>query len=220
MLTTTRSIAGGGDDENGFVRSRTKEQCPTFTMASWTASEEATLLQEIKTPTTLQDIAVRHNRTVGAITSRLHYIISRSILADKACPIGDIKTFLKRKAHSEAQKPLTMDFKETFTREKLQGLAEERRLQQLAVFIDREAANGVLSNAIQGKTSFLYERSQTNPLGSWSSPLTDEELIAGLKVKFPGSQISAVEEWVDEPLKRPGAPLTRVLKKGIKIDWS
>jgi hypothetical protein len=191
-------------------------------MASWTASEEATLLQEIKTPTTLQDIAVRHNRTVGAITSRLHYIISRSILADKACPIGDIKTFLKRKAHSEAQKPLTMDFKETFTREKLQGLAEERRLQELTFFIDNYVANGVTQSAVQGKTSFLYERSDaTNPYRGSSKALpTDWELMDGLKVKFPGSQISAVEEWVDEPPRRSGAPLTRVLKKGIKIDWS
>jgi hypothetical protein len=190
-------------------------------MAYWTASEEAALLQEIKTPTTLEDIAVRHNRTVGAITSRLHYIISRSILADKACPIGDIKTFLKRKAHSEAQKPLTMEFKQTYTREQLQRLAEERRLQQLAAFIDREAAIGVVNNAIQGKTSFLYEwLPQNDPFRQWSSPLTDEELIVGLKVKFPGSQISAVEEWVDSPARRPSDPPTRILKKGIKIDWS
>lgn len=185
-------------------------------MAYWTASEEAALLREIKTPTTLEDIAVRHNRSAGAITSRLHYIISRSFLANEACPIGDIESFLKRKSHSEVQKPPTMEFKETFTREKLQGLAEERRLLNLTLFINNHVAPHVLSAATFGKTSFLYERTT---VGGRDAP-TDEELIAGLKVKFPGSQISAVEEWVDEPLKRPGAPLTRVLKKGIKIDWS
>ena len=109
-----------------------------------------------------------------------------------------------------------MEFKETFAREKLQGLAEERRLLNLTTFINNHVAPHVLSAATIGKTSFLYERTT---VGGRDAP-TDEELINGLKIKFPGSSVTLSEEWVDEPPRRMGAPLTRVLKKGIKIDWS
>lgn len=192
------------------------------TWTKWTTTEEATLLAEIKTIKTIAEIAKLHNRTVGAISSRLHYIISRSILSDRGCPLADIKSFLKRNSHCETRLPITMEFKQTFTREKLQGLAEEHRLQQLAHFIDSQIANGVLSSASQGKTSFLYE--QREDIAVHRNPHqyapTNQELIDGLQVKFPGAAVTVVEEWVDEPHRRPGAPPTRVLKKGIKIDWS
>ena len=110
-----------------------------------------------------------------------------------------------------------MEFKQTFTREKLQSLAEEHRLQQLTYFIDNHVANGVISAATQGKTSFLYER---NPHYPQQQVPTDEELMGGLLIKFPGSSVTLSEEWVDEPIRRPHLPPTRVLKKGIKIDWS
>jgi hypothetical protein len=192
------------------------------TWTKWTATEEATLLTEIKTPVSIHDIAKKHNRTPGAISSRLHYIISRSVLSDKSYPLVDIKAFLKRELHCEKQTPITMDFKQTFTREKLQGLAEETRLQQLAYFIDQDIANGVLQSATQGKTSFLFERRGETPASRNSMRYipTDQEIMDALRVKFPGSTVSWVEEWVDAPARRPFEPPTRVLKKGIKIDWS
>jgi len=191
------------------------------TWTKWTASEEATLLQEIKTLKSINDIAKLHNRTSGAINSRLHYIVSRSILSDKAYPLAEIKAFLKRELRCEKQTPITMEFKQMFDRKKLQGLAEEHRLQQLTHFIDSHVANGVLNSATLGKTSFLYERPTVDPYRNSNQYVpTDKELIDGLKIKFPGSSVTWTEEWVDEPPRRLGAPLTRVLKKGIKIDWS
>jgi hypothetical protein len=186
------------------------------TWTKWTPAEEATLLTEIKTIKSIHEIAKNHNRTPGAITSRLHYIVSRSILSDKAYPLSEIKAFLKRELRCEKQTPITMEFKETFTREKLQGLAEERRLLNLTLFINNHIAPHVLSAATFGKTSFLYERTT---VGGRDAP-TDEELIDGLQVKFPGSRVTLSEEWVDSPARRPSDPPTRVLKKGIKIDWS
>lgn len=110
-------------------------------------------------------------------------------------------------------------FKQTLTREKLQSLAEEHRLQQLAHFIDTQVANGVTSAATQGATTFLYEREK--PIRRHPSELvfTDEELMGGLRIKFPGTSVTWVEEWVDV-MHNPRIPPTRVLKKGIKIDWS
>lgn len=113
-----------------------------------------------------------------------------------------------------------MEFKQTFTREKLQGLAEEHRLQQLTHFIDIQIANGVLSSATQGKTSFLYEQREDMVRNPHQYVPTDEELIAGLQVKFPGATIARTEEWVDVCGRHPKLPPTRVLKRGIKIDWS
>jgi DNA-binding transcriptional MerR regulator len=189
------------------------------TWTKWTTTEEATLLAEIKTTKTIAEIAKLHNRTVGAISSRLHYIISRSILSDKGCPLADIKSFLKRNSHCETRLPITMEFKQTFTREKLQGLAEEHRLQQLTHFIDSQIANHVIGCASQGKTSFLYEQREDMIRNPHQYVPTDEELVAGLRVKFPGAAIARTEEWVDE-IVRTGRPPTRVLKKGVKIDWS
>lgn len=186
-------------------------------MASWTQTEETTLLSEIKSIKSIYEIAKKHNRTPNAIHSRLHRIISRSVLLGTPCPVDDIRVFLKQKPHCETQKPITMEFKQTFTREKLQGLAEEHRLQQLTHFIDGQIANLVIGAATQGKTSVLYERPPHHHPNQYMP--TDEELMEGLRSKFPGASVTLSEEWVDEPLRRVGYPPTRVLKKGIKIDW-
>jgi hypothetical protein len=44
--------------------------------------------------------------------------------------------------------------------------------------------------------------------------VTPDDLIEGLRVKFPGCDISHSEEWIDV---RPGV---REHRKGILIDWS
>lgn len=199
-------------------------ECPTNTMATWTKwtpAEEAALLTEIKTVKSIHEIAKLHNRTSGAIQARLQKIFMESILEGKPLQPA-VVSFLKQKLHREAQSPLTMEFKETFTREKLQGLAEERRLQQLAAFINNRIAPSVTQTAMVGKTSFLYERpDSTNPIQHAHEYIpADEELMDGLRIKFPGCTVTQSEEWVDVPAKRLSDPPTRVLKKGIKIDWS
>ena len=127
-----------------------------------------------------------------------------------------------RGARREIADNNTMAFKQTFSREKLQGLAEEHRLQQLAAFIDNHVANGVIGSATQGKTSFLFERPES-PIAAHlirSREPTDEELMIGLCEKFPGCTIGVLEEWVDVPHCRGRGQPTRILKRGIKIDWS
>lgn len=111
---------------------------------------------------------------------------------------------------------------EQFSREKLQGLAEEWKIKQLYGFIDQYITPVVVNHARQGLTSYLYE--QKDQFGhvkqcNMYTP-TDDELLIGLNEKFPGCSIGVVEEWVDVPTKRLSMPPTRTLKKGIKIDWS
>lgn len=115
-----------------------------------------------------------------------------------------------------------MEFQtKTFSRETLQGLAEEHRLAQLHSFINQHITAGVLNNARQGMTSFLFEKSEKfiRNMGHPNVP-TDDELLIGLCDKFPGCTITAVEEWADVAQRRADLPPTRVLKRGIKIDWS
>jgi hypothetical protein len=191
------------------------------TMTSWTSSEEATLLAEIKTIPSLYEIARKHGRTPNAIQMRLHRIVSRCVLSGTACPLDEIRAFLNKKPQCETQLPISLKFAETFDRKKLQGLAEEHRRKELVAFIERNITNHLLSSATLGGRSFFYERPPADLLRRQNQYCpTDDELVDGLKAKFPGSEVTVTEEWVDEPLRRAGAPHTRVLKKGIKICWA
>jgi hypothetical protein len=109
-----------------------------------------------------------------------------------------------------------------YTREKLQRLGDEirsaRKLKQLANYY-----NCILSQVLQAaeadKTMVILT-SMPSEMGISDSRqiLTTEEIVIYLSQQFPGCLVEAVEDWVDEPLRR--GPPTRVLKKGIKIDWS
>ncbi len=107
-----------------------------------------------------------------------------------------------------------------YTRDYLQS-APEREKQ---FFIDNIVAtfrNELYNAAKMGKTSYMYVRPQKRdgphisfPLPPQPSVVTDSELIAGLFTRFPGCKIYYEEKWVDTNND------TRVLKKGIVIDWS
>ncbi len=103
-----------------------------------------------------------------------------------------------------------------YTRDYLQS-APEREKQ---FFIDNIVAtfrNELYNAAKMGKTSYMYVRpKQTGGVSCWPPPpeITDSEIIAGLFTRFPGCKIYYEEKWVDTNND------TRVLKKGIVIDWS
>ena len=112
----------------------------------------------------------------------------------------------------------------TYTRSKLQGLAEENRLRAEAAALAQKRASvhqyiqntllrDVLREAGVSKTSYLHPSPHPN-IG-----FAPEDLMEGLRAWFPDCTIELTEEWVDVP-NRPGQPPTRTLKSGIKIDWS
>lgn len=112
-----------------------------------------------------------------------------------------------------------MSFIQTFTREKLQGLAVEYRKQMLYTQIDNGVANAVLQAAREGKTQYFWNQpGQTHKFqaGCHKAPLafTTEEYVAALEEKFEGAHVEYQETWEEV---RPGVKEQR---KGILIDWS
>lgn len=109
---------------------------------------------------------------------------------------------------------------QVFDREYLQNLAGLRKREQLNEIM-KYYEEFVRKEAIDGKTSYLasiqhvprknvarYAGEQPLP------PATTEELVEAFKKKYPGCGVSYKEEWVDSDSS------TRVLKKGVVIDWS
>jgi hypothetical protein len=103
-----------------------------------------------------------------------------------------------------------------YTRDYLQS-APEREKQRVIDSMVSTFSNELYNAAKMGKTSYMYVRpNQKSGVSSWphEPEITDAELIAGLFARFPGCNIFYEEKWVDTDNS------TRVLKKGIVIDWS
>lgn len=125
----------------------------------------------------------------------------------------------------------------TFSREYLQNLPAQKR-QELADTIAQDSLQRVLEVATFGQTSYLVNLEQdsrgvrrhfldvgaqvqqqirhgaisVSTLHTYN--LSQDDIIAAFHRKFPGCQISYEETWTDV------SPTSRVLKKGILIDWS
>ena len=103
----------------------------------------------------------------------------------------------------------------TYSRDYLQGFRDQCK-QELTDRIIAGFVNKLLNTAANEKTSYLYEISATPDLCgfySYISPttLTTEDYLAAFQRKFPNCSISYQETW---------EPTTRIMKKGILIDWS
>ena len=123
----------------------------------------------------------------------------------------------------------------SYTRKKLQGLAEEKRIREQAQALAQKRATMchyvqqitpcVVRAAEESKTSYLYTPPQTpnrcsGIMGVGPHPTT-EDLVEALRESFPGCAVEAVEEWVDHVGQgNLRGVLTRILTSGIKIDWS
>jgi hypothetical protein len=106
---------------------------------------------------------------------------------------------------------------QTFSRSFLQSIPEQRKKQHIDRFI-LSFITQLENTAAVGKTSFLINPdSITNSSISQHPPapvITNDDLISALQLKFPDCGISYQEIWIDTH------PNTRILKKGILIDWS
>ncbi len=109
------------------------------------------------------------------------------------------------------------EFGQTFDRAYLQNLAGLRKRQQINNIMNIYN-QGVQNAATDGKTSYLLDL-QASPYMQTTNikgqqPPTTEELIEAFQKKYPGCDVSYKEEWLDTDAN------TKVLKKGIVIDWS
>jgi hypothetical protein len=116
----------------------------------------------------------------------------------------------------------------------LQGLPELRKQQEADQIVQRVSPI-IQFAAGAGYTSYTYEHTPNRPnphaaiqvqggqvqggnasgnVQSIAPVITDEDLVAAFKRKFPDCAVSYEETWVDV------TPQKRILKKGIRIDWS
>ena len=106
---------------------------------------------------------------------------------------------------------------QTFDRAYLQNLSGLLRRQQIEQWINNQLHHSIAAAAADGKTSYLVNgmpQIHTGKVGNPRLSFTSEELVEVLQKKYPGCDITYKEEWVE-----PNAS-TRVLQKGIVIDWS
>jgi hypothetical protein len=106
---------------------------------------------------------------------------------------------------------------QTFDRAYLQNLAGLRRRQQIEQWINNSLHHLIEAAAADGKTSYLVNVMPQIHMptgGNPPIPKTSEVLLRVLQMKYPGCDITYKEEWVDTNSS------TRVLQKGIVIDWS
>ena len=111
---------------------------------------------------------------------------------------------------------LQMEFVNTLSRAQLHDLPAKRRRQAIVNYCD-QLYGPVYQAASEGKTSYLHTLN-TRETGIRYSPTqyipTPEDILEGLKLKFPDCAISLFDDWVDV---RPGV---RERRGGILIDWS
>jgi hypothetical protein len=127
----------------------------------------------------------------------------------------------------EAPRPeLIFSFATTTSREELRELPHKQKMSCLQA-IAEQPAQAIQGLATRGETSYLWEMDEAklpNFLvlrGCGHLNLTLEEVMRALRARYPGCKVETVEEWVDQIGRGNARGLqTRVLKSGIKIDWS
>lgn len=112
----------------------------------------------------------------------------------------------------------TMNFSSTFSRADLQAIPAKRRLDAIRLYVDNCVDQSVRLAAALGKTSYLFVIPPVTTSQHRTHPpayvVTPDDIVEGLKSKFPGCGVEFSEEWVET---RPGV---REHHSGILIDWS
>lgn len=201
---------------------------------AWTKQEEDSILADIEAGLHIGDIAVKQQRTTGGIRSRLTrlaccFVKDKSMSLYEAAGRTGIRAARIQKvlAQTEAKAacPTKTDynFAATMSREALLDLPRQNKITFIRCFIETRLGNQVERAAGVGKTSFLWEIGEeqlARESHAQHSPVTLNDLVEAIRVKYLGCSVEKVEEWVDQLRPCVGQPSTRVLKTGIKIDWS
>jgi hypothetical protein len=208
----------------------------------WTKEEEDTILAHVASGLHIAEIAVVQKRTSGGIRSRLTRIACQLVeqkmsVFEAAGRTGiravRVQEALKRKteqaaAKKECLKPkMELKFQQTTSREELLGLPMKRKMACLQNIVD-QPNSAIQGHATQGDTSYLWEMDEPKleqflvRQSMGQIKLTLQEVMEALRARYPGCKVELVEEWVDQIGRGnfKGHPPTRVLKSGIKIDWS
>jgi hypothetical protein len=210
--------------------------------APWTKEEEDTILAQVASGLHIAEIAVAQKRTSGGIRARLTRIACQ--LVEQKMSVFEasgrtgiraarIQEALKRKTEQVAAKAAClkpkMEFKfaQTTSREELLGLPLKQKLACLQNIAEQQSP-AIQGHAACGETSYLWEMDEPKlaqylaQRGMGQSKITLQEVMEALRARYPGCKVELTEEWVDQIGlgKFKGHPPTRILKSGIKIDWS
>lgn len=83
----------------------------------------------------------------------------------------------------------------------------------------------VPGNAIPAQTMHKHRNVDNSIPPTWQYQptwpiLTLEDVVQGLKKKFPDCKVSYEETWIEDSSRQHMGTITKKLKKGIMIDWS
>ena len=192
--------------------------------------EESQILSKSTSKVPLSTIAAQHGRTPGGIRSRLLRIAFTFVSEGKTISeaarmtgltttqiLAQVQTPVKTDSVPVAPVPSPkMQFSHTLSRADLQAIPEKRRLDAIQRYIDHAVHQNVHQAATLGKTSYLFPIPKAERPNCYPPPytVTPDDILEGLKAKYPGCGIEFSEEWVET---RPGV---REHRSGIKIDWS
>uniref|UniRef100_A0A6C0AP28 Uncharacterized protein n=1 Tax=viral metagenome TaxID=1070528 RepID=A0A6C0AP28_9ZZZZ len=117
---------------------------------------------------------------------------------------------------------------QTYSREFLQSLPDKKKQQEVDAMI-KGFWQSMHVTAENGQTSYFFDMTtmrkvapepasnrvlQTKSTLNSQTTMTNEEIVTRFQTAFPGCSVQYGEEWVESNAS------TRVLKRGITIDWS
>lgn len=109
---------------------------------------------------------------------------------------------------------------QTFSRSFLQAAPEREKQRRIEWILNSSGFVQNLENAaIQGQTQYMYTHNPgsvavVRASGPLLPEITNGDMIAAFRRKFPDCDVSYQETWVEVDATN------KVLKKGIVIDWS
>ena len=124
--------------------------------------------------------------------------------------------------------PLCLTQMQTYSREFLQSLPDKKKQQEIEVMINtfKQFLHQAAEN---GQTSYFFDMTnmrkvtpdptlkhvvQTKAALNSQTTMTNEEIVMRFQTAFPDCSVRYGEEWMESNAS------TKVLKRGITIDWS
>ncbi len=115
---------------------------------------------------------------------------------------------------------MQFNFRQMTSREELLDIPRKNKIQLLQQLVDHALPDPIRTAAGNGQTNYLWETTPETLNQRIQIAVTIDEVMEAVRARYPGCSVYRVEEWVDVVNNRNGVPPTRVLKSGIKIDWS
>lgn len=129
-----------------------------------------------------------------------------------------VNAYDKNEYRTRKEGPFVMN--PVFSREMLRSIPEQNRQMAINILINNQYHMSIINAATAGSLTcildlgpYLERLSRKTPQSLEYVP-TIEDIVEGLKQKYPGCLVTYAEDWVET------TPGVRQLKKHILVDWS